>query len=447
VVTDLNLDTGLEPESVPALDAVEALSGFCRLVRRSGSLDGSLPMRAVQHCTPVVHGSAAGFQVVLDQPITLHRGRTGVVVTLRRPWAERMQRDAATALARMVDRGWLERNGLWERLFRHGAIPMRGDHLLVWTGWLVRPAADTCLLVSGAYNRRSRVAVREHLVTNFERFTPLVLEIDVSGLTTRPVWLEGEIGCVTPLAPAVRFVMRPLASAPDVGASVLRFYDASYFAEKRIRATGRYRKLHAGLSSEAAPRADCQLVYAGSRVHRVTSRWRCLGPDGWGIWSGSKGQVLEQAIVRSECLLEANWDGHTISNVRAHTIASRRRFTRLWRRLYGPEVEDALAYFRDHLLRAPLDEPYFVVQPWIFVATPPGWTSILDGFHGAIYDGMRGVIATDVYSTVSMAYRLNRPGRVRIAKAAPLLRILPVPRAVLHRPLRQFAADGDPPRP
>jgi hypothetical protein len=105
----------------------------------------------------------------------------------------------------------------------------------------------------------------------------------VSGLTTRPVWLEAEVGCVTPLAPAVRFVTRPLAAAPDVGASVLRFYEASYFAEKRIRATGRYRKLHAGLSSEAAPRANCQLLYAGPRVHRVTRRWRCLGPDSWGI--------------------------------------------------------------------------------------------------------------------------------------------------------------------
>jgi hypothetical protein len=85
VATDLNLDTGLEPASAPAFDAVEALSAFCRLVRRSRSLDGSLPMRALQHCPPVVHGSAAGFQVVLDQPITLHRGCTGVVVTLTRP--------------------------------------------------------------------------------------------------------------------------------------------------------------------------------------------------------------------------------------------------------------------------------------------------------------------------------------------------------------------------
>src|SRR6185369_10868573 len=75
-----------------------------------------------------------------------------------------MQRDVATALARIVDHGWRERDGLWERLFREDAIPMRGDHLVVWTGWLVRPAADTCLLVSGAYNRRSRVALREHLL-------------------------------------------------------------------------------------------------------------------------------------------------------------------------------------------------------------------------------------------------------------------------------------------
>jgi hypothetical protein len=445
MANELNRERSIDPWPATAFDAVEALAGFCRLIRRSGTLDGSLPMRAAQHCTPVVLGSAVGFQIVLNHPMMFHRGRTALVATVTRPGGDRIRHDVPAALARMIDRGWLERDGPWHRLFRDDPMPVRGNHLLLWTGWLVRPAARTCLLVAGAYNRSGRATIREHLVTDTTRFTPLVLEIDVSSLTTRPAWLAGEIGCVTPLVPTVRFRMRPLASAPEVGASVLKFYDASYFAEKRQRPTGRYRKLHAALSSEADPRADCQLVYAGPRVHRVTGRWRSAGPDGWGTWSGSRDQVLEQAIVRSECVLQALWDGHTPRDLRAHSAASSRRFSALWRRLYGSDAEDALGFFRAHFGTPPLGEPYLVLQPRIFVSTPPGWSSIVDGFHGSIYDGMRGVIATDAFNTVSTVYRLYRPGRFRIPKAAPVLRVLPVPRALLHRPLRQFDPSASPP--
>jgi hypothetical protein len=62
-----------EPESDssldPVLDAVEALPGLCRIVKRSGALDGSLPMRAVQYLSrspsrPAVLGLL--LQVTLD---------------------------------------------------------------------------------------------------------------------------------------------------------------------------------------------------------------------------------------------------------------------------------------------------------------------------------------------------------------------------------------------
>lgn len=441
-------DGSLDPGSAPVLDAVEALSGVCRIVRRAGALDGSLPMRAVQYCPPVVLGSAVGFQITLAQPITLHRGRAGVVVTLTQPGADRLRRDVLAARTQMVDRGWLPRNGLWERSLRDGAFSLRGDRLRVWTGWLVRPAAGTTLLVSGAYNRRSRVTVLEHLVTDAERFTLLVLEIDVSGLTTRPAWIEGELGCVTPLVPRVRFVMRPLAAAPEVGAFVPRFFDASYFAEKGTGPTGRYRKLQAGLSSgEPSRRGDHHLAYVGPAVHRVAGGWRCAGPDGWSTWTGSKDQVLEQAIVRSDERLEACWDGYAMKVFRPRTKGSRERFDRLWRQVYGVEAEEARESFRSGFVKTPLDEPHLGIVPAVFVATPPGWSSIVDGFHGAIHDGMRGVIATDAFGAVSTVYRFHRPGRLRIPKASPLFRVLPVPRALLRRPLRQVDFDAGPQAP
>ena len=63
----------IEHPGLIAFEAICALPGFCRLTKRSATLDGSLPLRAAQHCSPVLEGNAAGFQVVLDNPMTLRR--------------------------------------------------------------------------------------------------------------------------------------------------------------------------------------------------------------------------------------------------------------------------------------------------------------------------------------------------------------------------------------
>jgi hypothetical protein len=441
-------DGGLDPGAAPILDAAEVVPGLCRLVRRPGALDGSLPMRAVQYCPPVVQGSAAGFQVALAQPITLRRDRTGVVVALTEGGADRLRREVRAARGWMAARGWLSRAAPWLRPLGDGAFSVRADRLLVWTGWLVRPAAGTVLLVSGAYNRRSRVPVREHVITDTERFTPLVLEIELRGLTARPAWLEGELGCVTPLAPRVRFLVRPLAAAPEVGAFVPRFFDAAYFAAKATGPTGCYRRLQAGLDGREVPGGgDHQLAYLGPAVHRVAGRWRCAGPDGWSTWTGSSEQVLQQAIVGSDARLEAHWDGHAMRVFRPGSTGSRERFDRLWRQVYGLGAERARESFRAGFVKTPLDEPHLGIAPPVFVASPPGWSSIVDGFHGAAHDGMRGVVATDAFGGVPTVYRFHRPGRLRIPEGGPLLRVLPVPRAMLRRPLRQVDVEAGPPAP
>ena len=292
----------------------------------------------------------------------------------------------------------------------------------------------------GAYNRRSPLAVREHVVTDADRYTPLVLDIDLAAVTAQETWVEEEIGCVTPVRPAIRFSVQPVQSAPDVGVAAVRFYDTSYFAEKRVRATGD-RKLHGGLSSDGPDQADCRVTYGGPRSLRVSGRWTRAGPEGWSRWGRTADASLAQVIIRSACQLQARWDGRSFTDLTADMPASRQRLARLWRRLYGPGAEDALEFFSRYLIGTAPDEHYFAVQPWVFVQTPPGWSSLVDGFHGPIYDGMRAVIATDAFTTSSMLYRLFRPGLVRIARGAPLLRVLPVPRSVLQRPLRQVAMD------
>ena len=65
-------------ESAPAsanaaFEIVTLLPGFTTLQKRSGELDGNLPVRAARYCGPVFEGNAAGFQITLAQPMTLAR--------------------------------------------------------------------------------------------------------------------------------------------------------------------------------------------------------------------------------------------------------------------------------------------------------------------------------------------------------------------------------------
>src|SRR5690606_26444154 len=78
-------------EALPpvAFDVVDALGGAASLVRRSPTLDGSVPLRVAQACLPFLEGNAFGHQIVLRDPLDAER-------TLGR-WALRAS-DEATAL-------------------------------------------------------------------------------------------------------------------------------------------------------------------------------------------------------------------------------------------------------------------------------------------------------------------------------------------------------------
>jgi len=425
----------------PALDALQALAGVSRLVRRSATLDGALPLRAAQHCLPLVSGSSAGFQIELATPMTVRRRASGVVeVCVDASFSTSTRDRVAAALDAAVDAGVLRRDGYWNRIFRRDACPVRGDRLVLWTGWFVRPAPGLGLVVSGAYNRRSGVMVGEHVVVGSERFVPLVLQIDLSTIGDRPVTIERELGCVTPVSLSARCTVERLEAAPEVGARAVAFYDASYFREKAKKPTSRYRKVQASLEASGPPEADCRFVYAGPRVLAVTSRWRRAGPDGWSWWAPSERERLDQVVVRSMCAIATEWDGHTLGRPSTKMPRARNELADGWRKAFGAPGDSAHDFFSRYCLRFGPHEPYLLVQPWLFVATPPGWSVIVDGFHGRGYEGLRGVIATDALGTVSMVYRVFRSGRLRIAADTELLRVLPVPRAVLARPLRRLDA-------
>src|SRR5262245_38096180 len=156
-----------------AFEAIHALPGFCRLVQRSPTLDGSLPLRAAQHCSPVFEGNAAGFQICLEQPIALARKRIRLSVDMTPPAFEQTPQHVRGEIDGLVAAGLFERGGHWHRLLARDALPVRGTRIHLWSGFLVRPAPGVALRVGPAFNRRSRVRVLEHAIADRSGFTPL----------------------------------------------------------------------------------------------------------------------------------------------------------------------------------------------------------------------------------------------------------------------------------
>src|SRR4030095_3622600 len=166
-----------------AFEIVTLLPGFTSLHKRSGELDGNLPVRAARYCGPVFEGNAAGFQITLAQPMTVARTRRrNTECVMPTPTLQQVTLEVNDALEKAVARGLLARGSFWHRLFQGNALPSRGRRLLVWTGHLISPPPGIWLLVGGAFNRRSRVTVVDHLVTDPERFVPLIIEIDTRGI-------------------------------------------------------------------------------------------------------------------------------------------------------------------------------------------------------------------------------------------------------------------------
>lgn len=69
--------------------------------------------------------------------------------------------------------------------------------------------------------------------------------------------------------------------------------------------------------------------------------------------------------------------------------------------------------------------------PRTLVRTAPGWSCVVDGIPGRGYEVMRGVIRTDQFAATPAVFALHGPGRIKIARGTPLIRVTPLPRALL----------------
>jgi len=415
-----------------AFEIVTLLPGFTNLHKRSGDLDGNLPVRAARYCGPVFEGNSAGVQITLAQPMTLARTRRGnIECVMTDPTLRQVSVEVDEALEKAAAHDLTIRGGFWHRLFRGNAVPSRGRRLLIWTGHMIRPRPGIWLLAAGAFNRRSRVAVVDHLVTDPERFVPLVIEIDTRDITREPRWLEMELGCVTPLRPAVRMRKQRVAA----GAAELRefagFYSDQYFETKAKHATAAYvvrERERAKRGAKAAADCDARLLYIGPDVHEVRSFDRFITITGFTSKPASRG-TLNAGIVNNIAPTTWTWNGQTHSrfDVRKPHLAALRS---LWRKTFGESQPSGLEFLEGHLMGESWDQPYVQFQPWAFASTPEGWSTLVDGFHRYPgYDGMRAVISTDWFSSLAMVYRLYEPTTVRIPYRAPMFRAIPV-----HRP-------------
>ena len=436
---DQELPTGAAaPTDAWAFEAIQALPGFCALTKRSPTLDGQLPLRAAQHCSPVFEGNEAGFQIVLAQPMKLRRNSRGFRVDMTPPALEQTQRLVRGAIRRLVEDGLLERDGFWHRLLADDALPFRGTRILLWSGYLVKPAPGVALRVGPAFNRRSRIAVVEHAIADASGFTPLMLEIDGRALGREPTWIDEEIGCLLPIASQARMSLSSIRRAPEVVRAFESFFDAHYFAVKQTKPTGTYRRLVR--DARAAPPAetcDARVFYAGPAIHAVSTLRRFHHPRGI-TPRPPAGVSLPVCVVKNVARFSADWDGQAFTRENKETAKALRVLARDWRAAGGRTTGDAYQFLGGYAFPPGRDEPYWLLQPWIFAVTPPGWSSVVDGQSTGGSDGMRGLIRTDQFHTIAMVYRLYVPGRIVLRAGAPILRFFPIPRRLQAATMREI---------
>jgi hypothetical protein len=441
--------TRTRPRAVanPAFDVLDALGGLARLVRRTPTLDGAVPVRVAQGCAPLLEGNAFGYQIELTRPLTL-RARWGrALASWEARDAEELARACRAAVPRLVAEGLLEPGGAWHRALAKGPAWTRGAHVRLWTGLLVRPRPGVWLRASSCANRRNRLVDVEEAYVAGDAWVPLVLDVSLSRARARgPVTLRGEVACLAALAPNATLARGELADAPELAHAHAAFYDARYFQTKKSRVDAKYRRLlkrkpEVGLGFSATAR----VVSAGPAPFDVGEASRFLTA---GAATPSRvapdGGRLPHVVFRNAVGFRASFDGHTLTVEEDHgALAAAARaveacFSRAVGEAFVAEHRGALLYMTKYFTPHPPGDPHFFLKPWAFTQTEGGWSTLLDGIHGDGYDVLRGVVATDAFHATPAVFALHDTGRaVEIPAGTPLLCAIPFPRDLAARPFAE----------
>lgn len=430
---------------------LDALGGLARLTRRSPTLDGALPLRAAQGCTPLLDGNAYGLQVFVDHPVRLTRGASG--------WSARWVLPHETSSGWGLDAPERPRLPAWESLCAAALPALRARGLLspawcdrlaggplwvsrrwfrtsraaLWTGLLARPAEGLALRVLRGANRRPLgLSARPYAVTDASGWTPLLLDLDLDDGRDEVV-LAGEVATLGVFDPRAVIARAPLDGS-DEARALLDFYDAEYFAAKRAgRVTRKYRR-EVGADGDGLD-VDGRLTVLGGLDAEVTDAppERIEGPGGL----TREGATVARVTVRNAVAFTARYDGHTVSLDWDRAALARRRAAIesqwAWATAAEPDAHrGALWYLTKYFTPHPAGEPHAFVKPAALFSTPRGWSTLVEGVAGAGYDVLRGVVRTDGFHAAPAVLAFTDVGaRVRVPEGEPLAELCPAPRALL----------------
>jgi hypothetical protein len=417
----------LGPRTETSLDVIDALDQFFVLAHRSATLDGDLQARAVQFCPPVVEGTAAGCQIVSPAPILLDRASDGKPrLNLPRPVLARVSERAAR-VDQLAQLGLLRRGGRWHRLLRDQLCWERGHALHVWTGHLVRPRPGISLYLTASFNRRCGATVGEQ-VYEADEWVPLVLSLSLPQRPPLPVWLKGDVACLLPLSTRAKIEKHTLPDAPEVGRQFNAFFDHSYWDTSRKPA--RYRRLIKGEPMDGADQATCKFIYVGGDIHEIGPLAPVTSASGP---TPARWRPKATAVtLRNLAAVRGTWDGHVGMTRRAPLEKEIEAFRKQWVELYGEQAATTLPSVTTYLFAPTQGRRELLFRPWVFVATPPGWSTVVDGAALPGIEGLRGIMSTDVHHSVPLVFRLNDAGSFAIPRDTPLARLIPIPRRLLR---------------
>ncbi len=425
------------------LDAV----GLAKLDKRSGDLDGGVPVRVAQACSPLLEGNAFGFHVSLSEPVAIERSFGRVRAIIDAPRRDAVEASYRAAAPRLLAEGVVAKGSASSALVEGGLVSapkvsVGRARFRLWTGLLVKPDKGVWLRISSGANRRNRFfEVEETFIDDDGAFTPLVLDITLRKGAPDVVRLAGEIATIAPVSPQGSIEDTPLAEAKEVGEAHVAFYDAAYFASKKGEPTRKYRKMktpNPRWDPEAPARS--RVIAAGPSAHVITREARIVGQPG--LTSMGPPRVVFSNLVP----FEATYDGYSlvVTPDRRALDAGARAVEAMFGSVFGPGFVEghrgALWYLTKYVTPHPPGEPHFFVKPWAFVATPPGVSSLIEGVHGEGFDVLRGVVSTDVFHATPAVFHVFQTGDpIRVGAGEPLVSVIPVPRALLRAGYRSSA--------
>jgi hypothetical protein len=417
--------------SKPAFELYDALGEFFLLQSRSATLDGSIPLRAAQHCIPYTEGCSAGLQLIPPLlELKIKKKRKFEIATLNPPDPQFYEETLH----------FLRHNGIlsdhWWHILENGPVWDQGDKAYIWTGYMIRPVEDTWILNGGAYNRRAQVKTIDLIYADSKNFQPLFCALDLSEMKPGSYQIAAELGCLLGLQPGIEVKVAPLENSTAEVKTVCDFFDDQYYEQKKTKpATGKYRALKSSKNkplqaSSKKGKPEILLVDMLGSPYTLDTFKNFVTSLGIGA-DRKLSETFKFIILKSSFSAKLDWDGtYWQTKVKAHPLTE--KLIQIWTKIGSAAGERFANTIAEFVWLPAGTESFFNVAPWVLLKTPPGWSSVYDGIHFENAEGLRGVVRTDQLYQVSGVYRLINGPTLSIKKGSSLMRILPIPRNLLN---------------